>query len=189
MSSPVGHSFAGYIIYVYSSRTLGVTDIKALFLFILVSNAPDLDFIPGLLLGKPNLFHHGISHSIAIGIILAIFLSSLPKMYEIVNERQRFLIYSTLYCSHLFLDYISVDSRLPFGIPVFWPFSSEYFIISYPLLPPIIHGEMTNAGIRQFFSSIFSIQNLYAIFMELAVMLPIMLTVWMFVRTRYSEVN
>ena len=39
-------------------------------------NAPDLDFIPGLILGRPNLYHHGISHSLGAAVIFSCILDS-----------------------------------------------------------------------------------------------------------------
>jgi len=64
MSSPFGHFLVGYITVGYKSRTLRVQNLKELGLYCFIANAADLDFIPGIFLGKPYLFHHGISHSI-----------------------------------------------------------------------------------------------------------------------------
>ena len=57
------------------SKTLKPQNVKLLFFYIFIANAPDLDFLPGLIIGKPNLYHHGISHSLGIGILFSLILA------------------------------------------------------------------------------------------------------------------
>ena len=189
MSSPIGHSFAGYIINAYSIRSLKIQDIKTLFLCIFIANAPDLDFVPGLLFGKPNLFHHGISHSIGMGAIFSLLLASLLNIGDTEKLNKDFFLFFSLYCSHLLLDYISYDGRPPIGIPIFWPLSNEYFIFKYPILPPVAHSGLTHATIAQFFNGVFSIHNLYVVLMEFAVSLPLLLIVWILNLNRSRNTN
>jgi inner membrane protein len=174
MSSPFGHSIAGYIVASYESKTLKVRNVRELILYMFIANVPDLDFIPGALIGKPNLFHHGISHSLGAAVLFSMVASFLIGRKE-SHYLRTFLIGISLYGSHLFLDYISFDGRPPFGIPIFWPLSNEYFIFPYPILPPIMHSELDHATIGQFLDGLFSIHNLYVVFMELAVFIPILL--------------
>jgi len=174
MSSPFGHSIAGYIVAAYESKTLKVHSAKKLFLYMFLANAPDLDFIPGFLMGRPNLFHHGISHSLGAALLFSIVAAFLMSRKE-SNYAKSFLICLSLYGSHLFLDYISMDGRPPFGIPIFWPLNNEYFIFPYPILPPIMHSSLDHATIGQFLDGLFSLHNLYVVFRELAVFIPILL--------------
>jgi len=51
---PFGHSLAGYIVSAYKSKTFRLNNVKILALYVFIANAPDLDFIPGILIGKPN---------------------------------------------------------------------------------------------------------------------------------------
>ena len=189
MSSPIGHSFAGYIINSYSSRSLKIQGIKALFLYIFIANVPDLDFVPGLLVGKPNLFHHGISHSVGMGAIFSLLLALLLNIGDTENLNKDFFLFFSLYCSHLLLDYISYDTRPPLGIPIFWPLSNEYFIFKYPILPPVAHSKNTYANIAQFFSGAFSLHNLYVVLMEFAVSLPRLFIVWILNLNRSRKTN
>jgi membrane-bound metal-dependent hydrolase YbcI (DUF457 family) len=89
--------------------------------------------------------------------------------------KKNFFIYSGQYCSHLLLDYISVDGRAPFGIPIFWPLSDNYLIFPYPILPPIWHSAVTDATLSQFLAGAFCLHNLYVIFLEFVIMLPFIL--------------
>ncbi len=175
MSSPFGHSLAGYIIAAFTSKTLVVKNIRIIFFTVFIANAPDLDFIPGILMGKPNLFHHGISHSLGTGALFSIILALILNYKVSVHIKKDFLIYFSIYCSHLFLDYISLDGRPPIGIPLFWPLSQEYYISPYPVLPGIMHSRLDNATIGQFLNGIFSLHNLYMIFLEFIIMLPFIL--------------
>ena len=65
MATPAGHSLAGYIIFLIAKRRLLLpAGWKGALLAVILSNVPDLDYIPGYITGSPNIFHHGISHSI-----------------------------------------------------------------------------------------------------------------------------
>jgi len=119
MSSPFGHSLAGYIIGAYESKTLTVQNVKRLILYIFIANAPDFDFVPGIIMGKPNLFHHGISHSFWAAVFSSCLIASVLNYKGIKKLKKGFLLCFSLYSSNLFLDYISVDGRPPLGIPLF----------------------------------------------------------------------
>jgi len=116
---PFGHSLAGYIVSAYKSKTFRLNNVKILALYVFIANAPDLDFIPGILIGKPNWFHHGISHGLGAGLIFSFLLVLGLKCTRVKSQKNNFVLYFSLYCSHLFLDYMSIDGRPPVGIPLF----------------------------------------------------------------------
>ncbi len=174
MSSPLGHSLVGYIVGVYESKAIGVKNFKTLLCYVLVANAPDLDFLPGLLRGRPNLFHHGISHSLGAALLFSLFLTVVLKYLGNKNTGKNFLTLFVLYASHILLDYLTVDERPPFGIPAFWPLSHRFILFPYPLLPPVRHSELIQATIGQFLDAVFSIHNLYVLSVEFGVMTLIM---------------
>jgi inner membrane protein len=182
MSSPFGHSLAGYIIATFASKTFAGRNFRTIFLYIFIANAPDLDFFPGILVGKPNLYHHGISHSLGVGISFSIILALIINYKRKQHIKRAFLLFFILYCSHLFLDYMSIDGIPPLGIPLFYPLSYEYYISPYPILPPIMHSELDNATIGQFLNGVFSVHNLYVMFLEFIIMLPFMLILFAILR-------
>ncbi|NIU01746.1 MAG: hypothetical protein GWN01_12820, partial [Nitrosopumilaceae archaeon] len=141
MSSPVDPSLAGCISSAFSTAENSKINFRSFILFIFIANAPDLDFLPGIITGQPNLYHHGISHSIGIGIVVSLILALVLNHKKSLAIAKNFWLYFSLYISHLFLDYLSVDGRPPAGIPVFWPISGEYFIFPFPILPPILHSQ------------------------------------------------
>ena len=76
MPLPIAHSAAGLAGYLaFRKRTPTISAKQELFLLgscLFLANLPDLDFIPGFLCGDPGRFHHGLSHSLAVGLIGAL---------------------------------------------------------------------------------------------------------------------
>ena len=86
MPSPVGYSLVGLIIYRVTNRPRGAWPWQRIGLYTLIANAPDLDFLPGLLVGDLSRFHHGPSHSIGfavlVGVVGCLFISR--RLYAFV---------------------------------------------------------------------------------------------------------
>jgi inner membrane protein len=130
-----------------------------------LSNLPDIDFLPGMLQGRPNLFHHGIFHSLGA----ALFVAALGAAI-FYPSRKRFWAYAAwiflVFYSHLLLDFFSQDARPPYGLPLFWPFSSRYFIAARPFFINIVRSNST----EDFFISLFNRHNLGAALRETMVL-------------------
>jgi inner membrane protein len=176
MCSPIGHSLAGYLIYCIGTKSASPKYDKLLFsAAIVTANLPDFDVIPGLVLGQPNLYHHGISHSIGFAVVAAAVIAWGIRRFTTLSFGKNFVFFFLAYSSHLLLDYFAVDGRPPFGIPVFWPLSSRYFISFHPIFPPFSHSSLLHATTTQFLMDVFSLHNLYVIFLECSIMLPIII--------------
>ena len=171
MPSPIGHSLAGYVIYAGTNDSHTIRW-KTLFLYILVANLPDFDFVPGFLLGTPNSFHRGVSHSLGFaflfGIVLGLFVAR-----NTTNQKffKSILIFSGLYFSHIFLDFFSVDTSIPIGEKVFWPISNEYFSAPFQFFFDIKRRVSSN---YEFIATLFSFHNFLAILIEIAVLIPVL---------------
>lgn len=76
------------------------------------------------------------------------------------------------YLSHLIVDFFCSDRRLPFGIPLFWPISGEYFISPAPLFLGVHHVAYTSASTIEWFEGIFSLYNIGAITLEVVLLVP-----------------
>ncbi len=127
MPSPIGHEMAGIIVFDalrWVSRTAMRT--RALVLCLVVAVLPDFDFLFGIIEGEPNRYHHGLSHSLAVGLVVSIVLAA------VFSSENRFWMITCLlffvYAGHLVLDLLSSDSSHPYGLQLLWPFSSEYLI-------------------------------------------------------------
>lgn len=174
MSSPIGHSLAGLIIYrVVHGPWSGIAWGRwALYVF--AANAADLDFVPGILLGDPNRYHHGISHSIGFAILFGFIFSLLVYLFSRRPMKKYFVVFSVLYLSHIVLDLMYIDTSWPYGEPFFWPLSPVYFYPSFAFLPDIQRSREA----ADFFRSLFSLHNLWAVTVEILLLVSVIIVMW-----------
>ena len=147
MPSPVGHALgaiaAGWD--VVPRRDRAVTAILAS-----VAIVPDLDLLVG--------DHRGISHSLGMAIVAGLVTLA-------ITRRARWAAAVTLaWGSHILLDWLSNDTRPPFGVMALWPFTREYYKAAFEVFPPVS---------RRYWESRFWIYNLKALVVELLIMGPI----------------
>ncbi|MFQ5648747.1 MAG: metal-dependent hydrolase [bacterium] len=170
MPLPVAHSMMGYVLHDTLPQERKLTTWKSLLLFVLLANLPDIDFLPGLILGKPNLFHrHYLSHSLGISVMVGFVFA----MFTCHNKREKlfthFLIFTSVYFSHVFLDAFSFDTAQPVGVPMLWPFSQEYIVSPFPIF--IAVKKSNNSA--TFFQNLFIMHNLGAALWEFLVFVPV----------------
>lgn len=135
-------------------------------------------------MGTPNLYHHGVSHSLGTGLICALVLAFFMTRKNKAMMGREFVFMFIIFSSHLVLDLLSVDGRPPLGIPIFWPLSDQYYMI--PLLPPVMHSVLDHATITQFLADVFSLHNLYVIGLEMLLTVPFVFMIH-FVKTKKSS--
>lgn len=90
---------------------------------------PDLDYLPGLLVGELNRYHQLFTHSLLFCTVAAAVAAWLFR-----KTRLRPPTVFAIVFSHLVLDLLTEDARTPIGIPLLWPFSEKPFQIA-PLFP------------------------------------------------------
>ncbi|WP_166805034.1 metal-dependent hydrolase [Nitrosococcus wardiae] len=174
MASPIGHSLAGIVCALAGSPRSGGFW-RWICFGIFAGIAADLDFIPGLLVGDVNKYHHGLSHSITAALIFGLMASYLSRWLQASAFRIG-LVGMLGYGSHLLLDYLTYDGRAPYGIPLFWPLDDHYWSSPYPIFVGIKHGVPGDALTESVIQGL-SWHNLYAIGVELA-LVPVVLLVW-----------
>ncbi len=135
------------------------------------SVAPDLDFLPGILMGKPALYHQGITHSIAFALCAGLIAGSLPITG--IARRHMFALAAFGWISHLAMDLVGPDGRLPYGIPLFWPISSEPFLSPIQLLMGVSHVASTHDSTSMWISSVISARNALALAIEIVWTVPL----------------
>jgi inner membrane protein len=164
MPSPIGHSLMGYLAYRTTAKATTVHQWRLVLLYVFAANAPDLDFLPGILLGDVSRFHHGPSHSIAaaavFGVLSAAFFS---------QKIQAFLIAFSLYLSHVLLDYLVRDPSPPFGVPIFWPLNNEYEMAPFAFFYPIRYPTSFSTPLIPI---VFNLHNLFTVITEVLFLLP-----------------
>jgi inner membrane protein len=143
-------------------------------LCLLMAIAPDFDFIPGILQGQPNLYHQGLSHSLGAGALVS-FAGALIVSKGALWKNSSVLFVA--YASHLALDFFAPDGRPPYGQPVFWPISDEYYFAptGWQFLWGVHHAKATSAITSEWISGIFQPHNLGALSIEVLLTLPMVL--------------
>lgn len=165
MPTPIGHSIASAILNDSKIFVPSQSLWRSILVAVVLGNLADIDFLPGILLGNPNQFHHGISHSLGaalvVGLIFAVY-------YWLRSHRffAPFFFATILYASHIVLDSFSVDTRPPFGVPMFWPLSAEY-TISPILIFSDVHRHSSTAN---FLQSLFVTHNARTVLQEIVIL-------------------
>jgi membrane-bound metal-dependent hydrolase YbcI (DUF457 family) len=135
---------------------------------LILTNLPDVDYLFGFLIGRPNAFHRDWTHSLLFALGgAAVFLGIRSLMSGKVEIRSSLLVFG-LISSHLIVDLFTLDKSDPVGIPLFWPFSSEH-VIAPVILFRDVHKGVTNGT---FFRVLFSSHNLATMGSELLIFGP-----------------
>ena len=116
MATPIGHSLAGYAVYCFCRMDKSHTRFSLL-LSIAMANAPDLDFLPGSLMGKPALFHRGITHSVGFALAASAMIAG---GYRLKRKYRAGLFNMCLFSclSHLVQDLMCrIPTLCSLGIP------------------------------------------------------------------------
>jgi inner membrane protein len=161
MPLPVGHTLAGIAFSQVRPGFFFKNHWHDAFFFILLANLPDADFLPGIILGQPSLYHHGAFHSLGAMMTLA----AAGGCFFYLKDRHFWSRAAAIFLvgfSHLLLDFFTFDFAPPYGLPLFWPFSGRYFIAARPFFLNITRSEHSG----DFFTSLFSRHNLEAALRE-----------------------
>lgn len=135
---------------------------------LILANLPDMDYVFGFLIGRPNAFHRGWTHSLVFALGVAVLFGAFRYVMSGKVEIRSPLIVFGLISSHLVVDLLTLDVSDPVGIPVFWPFSSDHFASPVVLFRDV-HKGVTN---RMFFSVLFTTHNLITIGSEFLIFGP-----------------
>lgn len=159
MPSPIGHSLISFAIYPFLKKKINIVKDWRLLVFILViGNLPDLDFIPGILVGNLNKYHQGLTHTLGFALIVSIIV----WLGCIFLKIKKPLYYTGLTILLLFIHYITdclnMDSRPPIGVNLFWPFLDKHIQMPFPIFYPFNRTDL---------SKILSLDNLIALGSEL----------------------
>jgi hypothetical protein len=173
MPSPIGHILAGAGVYLAATRKEDRST-AALGVVLLGSVLPDFDFLPGILIGHPAAFHHGISHSLTFAALFGVVIFFIVCRFENKKIAVRTGILAGLaYASHLAIDLVSVNEGAR-GIPIIWPISSDRFGVNLELF-----GHFHHERLAQGIWSVVRWDNLTALSREVTVLgVPLLLLFW-----------
>jgi inner membrane protein len=97
-----------------------------------------------------------------------------------------FVMAFSLYLSHVLLDYLVQDPSPPLGVPLFWPFSHEYYMAPFALYRPINYPASLAEPV---ISIVFSLHNLVTLLTEVLFLLPVLFFVSWYKRWTSSSNN
>jgi membrane-bound metal-dependent hydrolase YbcI (DUF457 family) len=169
MATPYGHTLVGLSLLNlwYPQRGFSKKNWLVYGAAILGASFPDLDFIPGLILGQGGRFHHGYFHSVgtAMGaaLITGLAVILIPKRLPVIKTIGFVLC---LDFSHLLLDFFT---EAPKGFPLFWPFTEARLLADLPIFPRV---ERT-WGHPEFWN-----QALFCFTVETFLFVPLWVTSW-----------
>lgn len=166
----------GYIVFAASAGNRRQDRRTLLGLCLAMAIAPDFDFLPGILVGQPALYHQGVTHSLGATVVAGLTLA-LPyslKRNPLIANWSRF---GMAYASHLALDLFGEDSRPPYGIPLFWPLSNRSYLASWKIFPGVQHADSSAATTDEWLVGLLNLTNLKAFGVEILVLLPLVLLV------------
>jgi hypothetical protein len=179
MPSPIGHLLGGAAVYLAATHsqnrsrvTLGMTMIGSIL--------PDFDFLPGILIGEPAAFHHGVSHSLGFaGLFGALVFITLHLCRPKNGAGQAALLASFAYGLHVVLDFVSAKN----SVPLAWPLFVEKIGVNLNLFGHFHHG-----GFEGGIWSIVRWANLAPVMRELTILgIPVLLLVVWRERRRWSN--
>jgi membrane-bound metal-dependent hydrolase YbcI (DUF457 family) len=179
LPSPIAHSAMGYVIYRFSKRKSGgnsgenspakksLLRYSPVHLMVIIgfSLIPDMDFVAGVLLGDLSRFHNNSTHSLIVGLGIALifaFLFSLRKRSAFFSW---FWLILMSYEMHIVLDFFTHGGR---GVMLFWPLSTMRFDAPVDLF----YGVRWSDGW-------ISVNHLWTIVSEVGFVLLILLVFWL----------
>jgi inner membrane protein len=187
MPSPVAHSLIGLALG--AAAVLTPDDARGLFRqawrrrgplcgAVLLAQAPDIDYLPGLLSGDLNAYHHLLTHTagwcglVSVGCWLAL------RAWRPATRLAVLGWCLLLTGSHLLADWLTADARPPIGIMALWPFSDAHYIS-----PATIFMRMHKRDL----ADVWQAHNLTAVAVELAWCLPLLGLVFGCLRARAKK--
>lgn len=130
------------------------------------ASAPDLDFVPGVLLGDPDWLHRGRSHSLLAATMVGTVAYAVGRLAHREAAAPFAILMGLAYASHVFLDMFSPDPVRFNGVPAFWPLSDRPIVVPASVFLPI-RRDPASGG---FLASLWSLHNGYAVLREAVIM-------------------
>ncbi len=174
MPSPIAHGAAGYALYrAFGARLEEKTgpapwsSRRVLFIIVALSLLPDLDVIPGILLGDLNGIHNSLANSILVGVLVAFAIGGVTWFAGRMAARDSFLVTLISYWLQVAMDYFTAER----GVMLFWSLTSKRFIAPIQLFYGFHYSE-----------GLISIRHFWTVVTELAFALVLLLLVGVFTR-------
>ena len=137
MALCLAHATAGYLAY-EALRPAGPHRPALLAGAVLMANAPDLDFLPGILIGAPAVYHRGMTHTVGALLVVSVAAWAVARILRSRSAWWWGLAVAAAYGSHLLVDWMTVDAVPPTGIRMLWPLTDAWLHAPFNLFGEII---------------------------------------------------
>ena len=137
MALCLAHATAGYLAY-EALRPSGPHRPALLAGAVLMANAPDLDFLPGILIGAPAAYHRGVTHTMGALLVVSVAAWAVARILRSRAAWWWGLTAAAAYGSHLLVDWMTVDAVPPAGIRMLWPLTGAWLHAPFSLFGEII---------------------------------------------------
>lgn len=179
MPTPIGHSLAGLTVRLAARRRPLPSRGWSALLILILANLPDIDFLPGYLVGDPRAYHWGPAHSFAAALLVGLVIAAVGRARG-WNFLPLFLIATAVYSSHLLLDLMLGPGAPSVGLQIFWPISHDRFMMPWSVFAMAPKTIETIGPV----GALFSWEILPVIAREVAFLLPLAAATWALTRTR-----
>jgi membrane-bound metal-dependent hydrolase YbcI (DUF457 family) len=177
MPTPIGHSLAGLAIHFVARRFNPGIGWRVALLVVLLANLPDIDFLPGYLMGDPRGYHWGPTHSLFAAMMVGLAVGVMTRGNGITS-RSFALLAATAYASHLLLD-LSLGPGAPsLGLQIFWPFSETRRMLPWAIFRMAPDSIETVGPV----GTLFSLEILPVVVREIMLLAPLLGAMWIFSR-------
>jgi inner membrane protein len=146
MALPIAHATAGYLVQRLDRRATAWSGWTRALAFAAIGNLPDVDFLFGFLLGRPGVFHRGVSHTVVAALVFGVAAGAFLHWRRLDRWWPAMLLCTAAYASHLLVDAFTIDQRPPVGAQFFWPLSDAYFIAPLTIFSEILIDGRSRAG-------------------------------------------
>ena len=170
MPSPVLHTLPAVLIAKAAAGTSTKRNETVLIASAVVAaNVPDLDFVPGILVGDPGMFHHLASHSLSAAVVFGVLSALVARLAHYPAAGRLGLVTGLAYVSHLLLDATAPLDDAGRGVPLFWPLSYRMFVSPIRLFMGI-GLEPSRGGL---IASVMTAHNMVALGLEVLVVVVV----------------
>ncbi len=179
MPTTLGHVIAGYAVAeATSSRERSANSTwSVVLLAVFVANAPDLDFIPGLLVDNIPHYHRTMTHGLPAALVFATGLTVALQSWWQGSRTSLWTLIFVAYFSHIVLDVVTPDPTGGYGVRFLWPFASTWLVYPLPFLEPFNAVRMLDHGPTNdtFWPMLFSGRAIVVFLVDALIALPLIL--------------
>ena len=141
------HAAAGYLVY-EAARPASRHSAGLLAGAVLLANAPDLDFVPGIVIGAPAIFHRGPTHTVLAALVVGLVAAGIGWWRRPGGHGAGWwaAFATAAYGSHLLVDFVTIDQIPPYGAPFLAPLSDRFFHADVQWFDEIVIDPHSRAG-------------------------------------------